>query len=57
MLHNCKLKLKLNSYEYGIDAFAGIQVQALPFVRAAFLNHLQPVLQKGSAVAKLIVSI
>jgi len=56
-LHNCKLKLKLNSYEYGIDAFAGIQVQALPLVCAAFLNHLQPVLQKGGAVAKLIVSI
>ena len=34
-----------------------IQVQALPFVCAAFLNHLQPVPQEGGAVAWLSVTV
>jgi len=38
-----------------IAAFIGIQIQALPFVRAIFLNHLQPVPQEGGAVARLAV--
>ena len=34
-----------------------IQVQALPFVCAAFLNHLQPVPQEGGVVARLTVPV
>ena len=40
-----------------IAAFVSIQIQALPFVCAAFLNHLQPVPQEGGAVAWLTVTI
>ena len=40
-----------------IAAFIGIQIQALPFVCAAFLNHLQPVPQEGGAVAWLAVPV
>ncbi|MGE9657847.1 hypothetical protein ACQP6C_05055 [Snodgrassella alvi] len=38
-------------YQQYITAFTGIQIQALPFVCAAFLNHLQPIPQEGGAVA------
>ena len=34
-----------------------IQVQALPVVCAAFLNHLQPVPQEGDAIAWLTVTV
>ena len=40
-----------------IAAFVSIQIQALPFVCAAFLNHLQPVPQEGGAVAWLAVTV
>ena len=40
-----------------IAAFTSIQIQALPFVCAAFLNHLQPVPQEGGAVAWLAVTV
>ena len=40
-----------------IAAFIGIQIQALPFVCAAFLNHLQPVPQEGGAVAWFAISV
>ncbi|PIT47093.1 hypothetical protein BHC45_00090 [Snodgrassella alvi] len=40
-----------------IAAFVSIQIQALPFVCAAFLNHLHPVPQEGGAVAWLAVSV
>ena len=40
-----------------IAAFISIQIQALPFVCAAFLNHLQPVPQEGGAVAWLAVTV
>ncbi|NUF09151.1 hypothetical protein [Snodgrassella sp. ESL0324] len=40
-----------------IAAFISIQIQALPFVRAAFLNHLHPVPQEGGAVAWLAVTV
>ena len=40
-----------------IAAFIGIQIQALPFVCAAFLNHLHPVPQEGGAVAWLAVTV
>ena len=40
-----------------IAAFIGIQIQALPSVCAAFLNHLQPVPQEGGAVAWLAVTV
>ena len=43
--------------QWFIAAFTGIQIQALPFVCAAFLNHLHPVPQEGSAVAWLAVSV
>ena len=33
-----------------IAAFISIQIQALPFVCAAFLNHLQPVPQEAGTV-------
>ena len=33
-----------------IAAFVSIQIQALPFVCAAFLNHLQPVAQEAGRV-------
>ncbi|KES11848.1 hypothetical protein SASC598O11_004740, partial [Snodgrassella alvi SCGC AB-598-O11] len=35
----------------------GIQIQALPFVCTAFLNHLQSVPQEGGAVAWLAVTV
>ncbi|MGE9659287.1 hypothetical protein ACQP6C_12470 [Snodgrassella alvi] len=38
-------------------AFVSIQIQALPFVRAAFLNNLHPVPQEGDAVAWLTVTV
>ena len=44
-------------YQQYITAFTGIQIQALPFVCAAFLNHLQPVPQEGGAVAWLAVTV
>ena len=37
-----------------IAAFTGIQIQALPFVRAALLNHLQPVPLDGGTVTGLV---
>ena len=40
-----------------IAAFIGIQIQALPFVYAAFLNHLHPVPQEGGAVAWFAVTV
>ena len=40
-----------------IAAFIGIQIQALPFVCTAFLNHLHPVPQEGGAVAWLAVTV
>ena len=40
-----------------IAVLVSIQVQALPFVCAAFLNHLQPVPQDGGAIAWLAVSV
>ena len=40
-----------------IAVFVSIQIQALPFVRAAFLNHLHPVPQEGGAVAWLTVTV
>ena len=40
-----------------IAAFVSIQIQALPFVCAAFLNHLQSVPQEGGAVAWLAVTV
>ncbi|WP_232617426.1 hypothetical protein, partial [Snodgrassella alvi] len=40
-----------------IAAFVNIQIQALPFVCAAFLNHLQPIPQEGGAVAWLAVTV
>ena len=40
-----------------IAAFVSIQIQALPFVCTAFLNHLQPVPQEGGAVAWLAVTV
>ena len=43
--------------QWFIAAFTGIQIQALPFVCAAFLNHLHPVPQEGGAVAWLAVSV
>ena len=40
-----------------IAVFVSIQIQALPFICAAFLNHLHPVPQEGGAVAWLAVSV
>ena len=40
-----------------IAALVGIQIQALPFVCAAFLNHLHPVPQEGGAVAWFAVTV
>ena len=40
-----------------IAAFVSIQIQALPFVCTAFLNHLHPVPQEGGAVAWFAVTV
>ena len=40
-----------------IAAFISIQIQALPFVCTAFLNHLHPVPQEGGAVAWFAVTV
>ena len=40
-----------------IAAFIGIQIQALPFVCAAFLNHLQPVPQEAGTVVGLAFAV
>ena len=43
--------------QWFIAVLVGIQIQALPFVCAAFLNHLHPVPQEGGAVAWLAVPV
>ena len=40
-----------------IAVFVSIQIQALPFVCTAFLNHLQPVPQEGGVVAWFAVTV
>ena len=40
-----------------IAVLVGIQIQALPFVCAAFQNHLHPVPQEGGTVARLAVPV
>ena len=40
-----------------IAAFVSIQIQALPFVCAAFLNHLQPVPQEAGTVVGLAFAV
>ena len=43
--------------QWFIAAFVSIQIQALPFVCTAFLNHLQPVPQEGGTVAWLTITV
>ena len=51
------ITVSVYSRQWFIAAFTGIQIQALPFVCAAFLNHLQSVPQEGGAVAWLAVTV
>ena len=40
-----------------IAVLVGIQIQALPFVCAAFLSYLHPVPQEGGAAARLAITV
>ena len=51
------ITVSVYSPQWFIAAFIGIQIQALPFVCTAFLNHLHPVPQEGGAVARLTVTV
>ena len=51
------ITVSVYSRQWLIATFIDIQIQALPFVCTAFLNHLQPVPQEGGAVTWLTVTV